>query len=205
MKKKTDPVWQSCRSDFCSGSADPCRGRKLRGVHQFSECEACRIDRNTERYNVWFELSVTDKPDGWKSSGETDFTRRKWQLLHHYGKRVIAKIETIQSHILMPLCCISMWLFDIKNGRKEYPFMRTWFVFFSSIFYGSELLQIFSEPQFPAPVQACKDLLPSRPCQVAWSSRSEKRSKAFFIHLFFQQIHYLHQCFLTVHFVPGGF
>ena len=35
-------------------------------------------------------------------------------------KRVIAKIETIQSHILMPLCCISMWLFDIKNGRKEY-------------------------------------------------------------------------------------
>ena len=42
-----------------------------------------------------------------------------------FGSRVIAKIETIQSHILMPLCCISMWLFDIKNGRKEYPFMRT--------------------------------------------------------------------------------
>ncbi len=33
-----------------------------------------------------------------------------------------------------------------------------------NIFYGSELLQIFSEPQFPAPVQACKDFLLSRPC-----------------------------------------
>ena len=37
-------------------------------------------------------------------------------------KRVIAKIETIQSHILM-LCCISMWL-DIK-WKKRIPFMRT--------------------------------------------------------------------------------
>ena len=58
------PAWQSCRSNFCSRSADPCRGRKFCGVHQFSECKTCRIDRNTERYNVWFELSVTDKPDG---------------------------------------------------------------------------------------------------------------------------------------------
>ena len=62
-----------------------------------------------------------------------------------------------------------------------------------TLFYGSELLQIFLKPQLPAPIHACKDLLPSRPCQVAGSSRSEKRSKAFFIHLFFQQVHYLHQ------------
>ena len=56
----------------------------------------------------------------------------------------------------MPLCCISMWLF-----------------------YGSELLQIFSEPQFPAPVQACKDFLPSRPCQIAWLPGARREARPF--------------------------
>ena len=61
-------------------------------------------------------------------------------------------------------------------------------------------IKIFiSELQFPAPIQAFKDFLPSRPCQIARSSRSEERRQSFFLHLFFQQIHNLHQCFLTIH------
>ena len=97
-------------------------------------------------------------------------------------KRVIAKIETIQSHILMPLCCISMWLFDIKNGRKEYHSCAHDSYSFLPFFMALNCYK-FSQNRSSL----------HRPCQVAGSSRSEKRSKAFFIHLFFQQVHYLHQ------------
>lgn len=43
----------------------PSRGREAsRRNTNFQSVKRCRIDRNTERYNVWFELSVTDKSDG---------------------------------------------------------------------------------------------------------------------------------------------
>ena len=39
-------------------------GGSFAAYTNFLERKACRVNRNTERYNVWFELSVTDKTDG---------------------------------------------------------------------------------------------------------------------------------------------